>query len=245
MANKGVKFEHDIIECYRKMPLTVAPPQSDEAAYAAYLLKQKFPNAKLLHRDEVTLKGLGREIKADFWVLHRDEEPIGVSVKMAGPIQLSSAEGKRTASIFEQVAGSLESSRRELLTNIVETIGSLPRIMLARNNRPKALKRKPHLVADAVDYDKWWQDERPHINAALDKVFEDREIREAVVEEMLTGRKQFAGTEGVADYILTPKYFKYIDKQYVQSVAEDVRINVRGKSRAGISSGVVRFDSKI
>ncbi len=245
MANSGVKFEHDIIECYRKMPLTVAPSQNNEAAYAAYLVKQKFPNAKRLHRDEVTLKGLGREIKADFWAVLADGERIGVSVKMAGPVQLSSAEGKRTASIFEQVAGSLESSRRELLTNIVETIGSLPRTMIARSNRPKALKRKPHLVADAEDYDKWWQDERPRINAELDKVFEDREIREAVVEEMLTGRKQFAGTEGVADYILTPKYFKYIDKQYVQSVAEGVRINVRGKSRAGISSGVVRFDSKI
>lgn len=245
MANKGVKFEHDIIECYKNMPRTAVPSQSDEAAYAAYLLKQKFPNAKLVHRDEVKLKGLGREVKADFWAILTDGERIGVSVKMAGDVQLSSAEGRRTASIFEQVASSLESSRRELLTNLAGKIGSLPRIMIAEKNRQKALSRKPHLVPTAVDYDRWKEKDRPRINAIVGEVFQDHEIREAVVEEMLTGRKQFAGTEGVAEYILTPKYFKYIDKKYVQSIAECVKIDIRGKSRAGISSGVVRFDSKI
>jgi len=245
MANNGVKFEHEILDCYRRRAFTAPPPIEDEAATAAYMLKQKFPNARLVHRDDVKLTGLGREVKADFWVVLNNEQHIGVSVKMAGAIQLSSAEGPRTASIFQQVAESLDSNRSKLLKRLVEPISALPRLMLAEKNRQKALSRKPHLVEKAPDYDKWKEKDRPRINAQVSEVFSDRQIREAVVEEMLTGRKQFAGTLGVAEYILTPKYFKYIDKKYVQSVAECVKIDVRGKGRDGFSFGVVRFDSKV
>ncbi len=245
MGNNGIKFEHEIVECYRRCSLVTPPPPEHVAANAAYRLKQKFPDVRLLHRDDVKLKGLGREIKADFWIVTDSGQHLGVSVKMEGAVQLSSAEGARTASIFEQVADSLDASRARLLRRIVEPISLLPRNMIAEKNRQKAFSRKPHLVESALDYDKWKEQDRPRINAMVDEVFQDRTIREAVVEEMLTGRKQFAGTVGVAEYILTPKYFKYIDKKYVQSIAECVKIDVRGKSRAGISSGVVRFDSKI
>jgi hypothetical protein len=164
---------------------------------------------------------------------------------MDGQVQLSSAEGKRTAKIFDQVAASLNPPQKWRLQQIIETVRELPRNMIAAKNRLKAMSRKPHLVPEALDYDVWRDQSRPKINTQMREVFEDRHVREAVVEEMLTGRKQFAGTIGVAEYILTPKYFKYIDKKYVQNIAERVRIDVRGKSRSGFSFGVVRFDSKI
>ena len=240
--NNGVKFEHQIVECYRKRNFEKHTP---EVNTAASMLIEKFPAAKIVHRDEIKLKGLGREVKADFWIVLNNEQWIGISVKMDGQVQLSSAEGKRTAKIFDQVAESLEPPQRARLQQIIETVRELPRNMIAAKNRLKAMSRKPHLISGALDYDVWKEQSRPKINTQMREVFEDRHVREAVVEEMLTGRKQFAGTVGVAEYILTPKYFKYIDKKYVQSIAECVKIDVRGKSRAGISSGVVRFDSKI
>jgi hypothetical protein len=65
------------------------------------------------------------------------------------------------------------------------------------------------------------------------------------VEEMLTGRQHYTGTKGVADYILTPYYFKYIDDSYIQNTVEQVKIDVRGKSRGGITSACVHFDITI
>ena len=245
MANNGVKFEHQIVHHFRSSRATHAFSSEDPAANAAYMLKKEFPHARIVHRDEVSLKGLGREVKADFWIVLKNEQHIGISVKMAGPVQLSSAEGARTATIFEQVAESLDEPRRSRLRHLVEPISTLPRNMLAKKNRAKALSRKPHLVKGARDYDAWKANERPHLNAEVAEVFEDRQIREAIVEEMLTGRKQFAGTLGVAEYMLTPTYFTYIDKKYVQNIAERVKIDVRGKSRDGFSFGCVRFDSKI
>lgn len=242
MVNSGVKFEHAIVECYRKRNFE---KHTIEVNAAAGMLIEKFPTAKIVHRDEIKLKGLGREVKADFWIVGNNDQWIGISVKMGGQVQLSSAEGKRTAKILDQVADSLDAPRQALIERVAEPIRNLPRNMIAEKNRQKALSRKPHLVPTAVDYDRWKEKERPRINSIVGEVFQDHKIREAVVEEMLTGRKQFAGTEGVAEYILTPKYFKYIDKKYVQSIAECVKIDIRGKSRAGISSGVVRFDSKI
>jgi hypothetical protein len=164
---------------------------------------------------------------------------------MDGQVQLSSAEGKRTAKILDQVAESLGAPQRALIERISEPIRNLPRNMVAEHNRSKAASRKPHIAKDAAPYEDWFYGERRALNEEVNTVFQDIKIREAVVEEMLTGRKQFAGTKGVAEYILTPKYFKFIDKKYVQNIAECVRIDVRGKSRSGFSFGVVRFDSKI
>jgi len=242
MANNGVKFEQQIVECYRRRNFEKHTP---EVVAATRMLIEKFSNAKIVHRDEIKLKGLGREVKADFWMVIETEQWIGISVKMDGQVQLSSAEGKKTAEIFDQVSKSLQPEQRTQLQRLIEPIRTLPRTMVAEKNRPKAKSRKPHLISEALNYDVWKEQSRPEINTQVREVFQDRQIREAVVEEMLTGRKQFAGTVGVAEYILTPKYFKYVSKKYVQSISEYVKIDVRGKSRAGISSGVVRFDSKI
>ena len=239
MSNNGVKFERAIVDCYNKQNFSA---HTDDVQNATRHLMKIFPTGTIKHRDDVSLKGkgLGREVKADFWINGQ-----GVSVKMEGAVQLSSAEGKRTADILTKVGSQLSKRRSNKMKPLIEQIEQIPRIMVSSDNREKAMRRKPHLVPDAGDYDAWKKSERPAINKGIRELFKDTKIKEAVVEEMLTGRQQFAKTVGIADYILTPKYCQYIDKKYVHKVAQNVKIDVRGKSRAGISSGVVRFDTKI
>ena len=239
MSNRGVQFEKDIVDCYRNRNFS---KHSIEVASATRHLIGLFPKGEIKHRDEVSLKGrgLGREIKADLWI-----DGHGVSVKLSGPVQLSSAEGKSTAASFKKIQAQLELPQRKIMAPLIVQIEQLPRVMVADKNREKAHRRKPQLLIKAINYDKWFEKERLILNQQLKKAFQDPQISEAIVHEMLTGRQTFKGTCGVADYILTPTYFQFIDNKYVQRAAEGVKIDVRGKSRAGISSACIRLDFKI
>ena len=203
-----------------------------------------FPQGKIVHRDEVSLKGCGREVKADLWIDGR-----GVSVKMAGPVQLSSAEGKRTASILNKVYQvtklDLNETQKEHLRIMIQEVREMPTVMVSSANKTKAEQRHPHKFAIASNYDVWKAITRPALNERIRSSFDIESFKLAAIEEMLTGRLWFENREGVADYILTPNYFKYIDRAYVRAVAKSTVIDIRGKSRGGISSGVVRFDTKI
>lgn len=242
MSNNGVKFEKNIVENYRKPSANFEP----EVQSATNLLRTFFSNKKIVHRDEISLKGkgLGREVKADFWI-----DECGVSVKLNGTIQLSSAEGKGTAKAFRlcynNICSKLSEAEGALIEELIRIVEDIPTKMVSAANRAKAQQRKPKIAAVATDYDVWSHDVKPQINKLMLHVFENiPQFKLAVVEEMLTGRLQFANTIGVADYILTPDYFGYIDKNYVQKITDCVKIDLRAKSRAGITSGVVRFDAK-
>ncbi len=242
MKTTGVDYEKKIVECYNKKNFSSHTIEVCNAA--AFLLKQ-FPNGKAIHRSEIKLKGLGGEVKADLWIVLKTEQWIGISVKKSGPVRLSTAEGPRTAEIFKKVALSLSPSRRSLLEGVAGMVKDLPNNMVSAGNIEKARIRKPKKLETALDYDAWFENDREPINERLNEVLGDIEIRKAIVEEMLTGRRDFAGTVGVAEYILTPNYFQHIDEKYVQSVAERVKIDVRGKSRGGISSACVMLDINI
>jgi len=245
MTNRGVQFEKQIVRCYRLRDFN-NPDYMDGVVPATQHLAAAFPHSTLVHRDEISLRGegLGREIKADLWV-----DGFGVSVKMDGVVQLSSAEGGRTASTFEKVYFAvkhlLTPPEQEQVRGMIRDVRELPTVMVSNTNREKAKKRNPRKYSMATDYDSWKEDERPHLNESLKHSFDIDSFRIATIEEMLTGRLWFANSKGVADYILTPRYFKYIDRAYVRSVADASKVDIRGKSRGGISSGVVRFDTKI
>ena len=242
MKTTGVDYEKKIVDCYNKKNFNNHTTEVCNAV--AFLLKQ-FPNGKAVHRSEIKLKGLGGEIKADLWIVLKTEQWIGISVKKSGAVRLSTAEGPRTAEIFKKVATSLSPAHQNLLEEVISVVKDLPNNMVSAHNIEKARMRKPKKLETALDYDAWFENDREPINAQLNEVLGDIEIRKAVVEEMLTGRRDFAGTVGVAEYILTPKYFRHIDEKYVQSVAERVKIDVRGKSRGGISSACVMLDINI
>ena len=242
MKTTGVDYEKKIVNCYNKKNFS---SHTIEVCNAATFLLKKFPNGKAIHRSEIKLKGLRGEVKADLWIVLKTEQWIGISVKKSGAVRLSTAEGPRTAEIFKKVALSLSPAHQSLLEEVASMVKNLPNNMVSAGNIEKARIRKPKKLETALDYDAWFMNDRKPINERLNEVLSDIEIRKAIVEEMLTGRRDFAGTVGVADYILTPNYFQHIDEKYVQSVAECVKIDVRGKGRDGFSFGVVRFDSKV
>ena len=245
MSNSGVKFEKDIVECKNNPRPNFGPKVQN----AVKLVTSVFPNQKAIHRDSVSLKGmnLGAEIKADFWFGEIGAN--GTSVKLDGAIQLSSAQGENTAKAFqlcyEKIRQQLTDSERDAIEYLISMVDDIPTKMVSAANLLKASQRKPQDLAVALNYDMWFKYIRPVINAYMSQVFrESPQFKLAVVEEMLTGRLQFANTIGIADYILTPNYYGYVDKKYVQKIADCVKIDVRGKSRGGITAGVVRFDAK-
>ena len=246
MTNNGVKFEEQIAECNNKPNLKFEP----KVHSAVKVLTSFFGKKEAFHRKSVSLKGMGLppEIKADMWL--DKVGTYGISVKLDGAIQLSSAQGTNTAKAlqlcYESIKEDLVDSECEAIESLIGMIGELPTKMVSANNLLKASKRKPKDFAVALNYDMWFEHIRPVINAYMIQVFDEiPQFKLAVVEEMLTGRLQFAHkTIGIADYILTPNYCGYIDKKYVQKVADCVKIDVRGKSRGGITAAVVRFDAK-
>ena len=224
MTNNGVKFEEQIAECNNKPNLKFEP----KVHSAVKVLTSFFGKKEAFHRKSVSLKGMGLppEIKADMWL--DKVGTYGTSIKLDGAIQLSSAQGANTAKAlqlcYESIKEDLVDSECEAIESLIGMIGELPTKMVSAPNLLKAFKRKAYMI----------------------QVFDEiPQFKLAVVEEMLTGRLQFAHkTIGVADYILTPNYCGYIDKKYVQKVADCVKIDVRGKSRGGITAAVVRFDAK-
>jgi len=243
MGNKGKDFEHQIVDCYRKRNFNKHSP---DVVRATQLLIEEFPNEKIVHRDEISLKGLGREIKADMWIVLGSGQWIGISIKMAGSVRLSTAQGRGTADKWEAAAATLDRDRQITLQKLNERVRELPTNMIDSSNLQKAQRRNPKKLSTAGNWNTWFAKERPPITQHINEKLEDTAIRAAVIEEMLTGRQHYAGTKGVADYILTPLYFKYIDDAYIQStIAHGVKIDVRGKSRGGITSACIHFDVTI
>tara|TARA_B100001123_G_scaffold74689_5_gene84317 strand:+ start:45278 stop:46012 length:735 start_codon:yes stop_codon:yes gene_type:complete len=244
MKHNGIKFEKQIVNCYRMRDFNNPHYMPGVIAATRHLIKA-FPQGKIVHRSEISLRGRGLgEIKADLWI-----EGFGVSVKMKDAVQLSSAEGKGTAKILEKVyqviEPSLDVGQKGQIQDMIRDIRTMPTVMVSVKNRSKAKQRKPKKFAVASDYDTWMKHVRPALNESLRNCWDISEFHIATIEEMLTGRLLFSDGEGVADYILTPKYFKYIDRAYTRMIADASSVDVRGKSRGGISSGVVRFDTKI
>jgi hypothetical protein len=242
MGNKGKYYEHAIVNCYRRRNFEEHTP---DVVSATLMLIEVFPDEKIVHRDEIRLSGLGHEVKADMWIVLRSGQWIGISIKMAGPVRLSSAQGRGTADKWEAAATTLEGAQRSTLQKLNKIVRELPTNMIDSKNLQKAQLRNPKKLATAGNWNTWFANERPPIAQHINEQLEDTAIRGAIVEEMLTGRQHYAGTKGVADYILTPYYFKYIDDSYIQNTVEQVKIDVRGKSRGGITSACVHFDITI
>jgi len=242
MGNKGKDFENGIVDCYRKRNFEEHPP---DVVSATRMLIEVFPDEKIVHRDEIKLSGLGHEVKADVYIVLRCGQWVGISIKMVGPVRLSSAQGPGTADKWEAAATTLDGDRRLTLQKLNKIVRELPTNMIDSKNLQKARARNPKKLATAGNWNTWSANERPLIAQHINEQLEDAATRAAIVEEMLTGRQHYAGTKGAADYILTPHYCKYIDDSYIQNTAEQVKIGVRGKSRGGITAACVHFDVTI
>jgi|1_EtaG_2_1085319.scaffolds.fasta_scaffold77283_1 hypothetical protein len=186
-----------------------------------------------------------------------------VSVKKAGAVQLSSAEGKTSANMLRKVMESFPPAERELLDEprlrrLARDIEELPVKALARHNITKATERKPTISKSMLsggtirpqhDWDIYSATTRPRIDRELkDYLTQHPVFKHRFAEEALTGRYTMGQNNSAsASHVLTPHYYKPIDDTYISDVANSPSFKARisAKSRDGVTSGTLRIDYKV
>lgn len=205
------------------------------------------------HSDEWNIKG-NPEPKTDI-IFKKSGTPHRVSVKMRGPIQLQSGEGRSTAKMFSLVGEDVYGGRvGRNLKQIIDDLERLPTRMGSQSNIER-LKANPKLAEEfLVDgdikknllYQSWVENKKPELMEALVSFLEkDPKFKFALIKETMTGELSFGTNKlAIANYIITPDYYKKIDNAYVRSKMSDVKIDIRAKSRGGVTSIAMRIELK-
>jgi len=212
------------------------------------------PIGEAYHSDEQGIAG-NPEPKTDLMFgSHR------VSVKMEGGIQLSSAEGRNTALMFRTVMDELladpefrEDLKQDVLLDIIDRIENTPTKMIDPKNLGKAMARRPRqalqMMADGklLDENNWkvWeaQNKQSIISDMVSYLDGSQEFKYRLIEEAMTGKRAFGADDlATADYIMTPTYYGPLDQAYIMKTMQVTKIQVRAKSRSGITSAAFRFD---
>jgi hypothetical protein len=209
--------------------------------------------AHAYHSDELNIAG-DPEPKTDVVFKKSGRNTIRCSVKMKGPIQLSSAEGPSTAKAMAATAAQCPGTRGKNLEALIEKISSTPTKLLTEKNLSKARQRKPNIVKDLVDakgkikddknYTNWVSRNKPTlIRELFDYLESDPDFLYCLIEETLTGKNYFgANADATSNYMLSPTKFGKIDRTYINQMVKKTKIDIRAKSRDGISSVAFRFD---
>ena len=173
---------------------------------------------------------------------------------MKGAIQLSSAEGPSTAKAMAATAAQCPGQRGKNLESLINKIASTPTKLLTEKNIPKARERKPNIVKDLLDsrgkikddknYTNWVKNNKPTlIKELFDYLESDPHFLYCLIEETLTGKNYFgANDDATSNYMLSPNKFGKIDRSYINQMVKKTKIDIRAKSRDGISSVAFRFD---
>lgn len=209
--------------------------------------------AHAYHSDELNIAG-DPEPKTDVVFKKNGRNAVRCSVKMKGAIQLSSAEGPNTAKAMAETAAACPGQRGKNLSSLIKKISATPTKLLTERNLPKARERKPNIVKDLVDakgkirddknYTKWISENKPKlIKELFDYLESDPAFLYCLIEEALTGKNYFgANADATANYMLSPSKFGKIDDAYIKQMVKKTKIDIRAKSRDGISSVAFRFD---
>jgi hypothetical protein len=179
------------------------------------------------------------------------------SVKMAGPIQLASGQGASTAELFESAADNLKNdASKRVLKSIVKELKVMPTRLLSMSNYDRIVEEgNPKIVSEFIkngkilkdkSYEYWLENNKPELLGALLKfVKQNPEYYNAILLEALTGKQTLASYRGaVANSIVSPVGFFIINDQYVSSIKQKVKMDLRAKSRGGISSVAFRIETK-
>lgn len=235
-----------------------------QAQAAVQQIKKKFGRdadkvlASAMHSDEMNMNlpaGVP-EPKTDVAFKHNGKM-LKCSVKMRGPIQLSSAEGRSTATMIERVANNskLSSVAKQEIKKIIEDVRDTPTRLLSESNLARLKKERPELVGEFLsgksirkdkNYSLWLEKNKPELLGSLLHFLETNEaFKISLVGEAMSGELVF-GTNSLATatHILTADKFAEINDAYIRSVSSKVKIDARAKSRGGITSVAFRFDVK-
>jgi hypothetical protein len=266
-ASEGVDLEWAIVEYSRikmgkqkKITKTYSPKIKKQADDCVNHIFAKHKTFDIWHSDE-NVPGIGPiyakpEPKTDI-VIKAAGKMYFVSVKMSGGIQLASGQGASTADLFESVAGSLTDAKsKKVLTSIVKEIRTMPTRLLSASNMARIKQEGNKKVIDEFikggkiiqdkSYEYWLQNSKPAlVKAILDFAANNDKFYSEMIYEALTGEKTLKKYKGaVANSIISPSGFYEINDAYVKKVKGKVKMDLRAKSRGGISSVAFRIETK-
>lgn len=216
---------------------------------------------EIYHSDEsipgVSARGIFAkpEPKTDIVIITKTKKYF-VSVKMEGPIQLASGQGASTAELFEAAASDLPSRKSKILNSIIEELKTMPTRLLSESNfqrimdegDDKTIKEfiKNGKIITDKSYDTWLNKNKPKLMASLLSFVEsDDNFYSALIYEALTGQKTLKNFKGAAaNSIVSPAGFYMINDKYVNSIKKKIKMDLRAKSRGGISSVAFRIETK-
>lgn len=201
------------------------------------------------HSDELEIYG-NPEPKTD--ILFGENHEYKVSVKMPGAIQLSSAEGKTTAQMFNLVLNEY-GRKTEDIVDVIDKIEKMPTKMLTQRNMGKARARVYNKYIQLVtedgninpkyNWDIYRDNNKLYILETLRKYIErNPDFMHIFVHEALTGYRLFHNSNATANWILTPNYFVEITDKYIENILPKLKMDLRAKSRDGITSATFRVD---
>jgi hypothetical protein len=263
-ASEGVDLEWAIVEFARgdKPSRNYSAKIKSQAEKSVRHIKNKFKEFDIYHSDEaipgVSNKGIfaNPEPKTDIVIITKSKKYF-VSVKMEGGIQLASGQGASTAELFRAAADSIQnSSKRKILQQIIGSMESLPTRLMSQSNMERILEQGNKKIIDEFlingkirkdkDYESWLQNKKPELMADLvDFVEKNPEFYDAVIKEALTGQKTLNKYKGaVANSVISPGGFYIVDDAYVRKIKSKIKMDIRAKSRGGITSIAFRIETR-
>lgn len=257
-ASEGVDLEWAIVELARgdKLSRKYSPKILDQAKKAVAKLNSKIAKPyKIYHSDELNISAKP-EPKTDI-VVKKNSKQYNISVKMEGGIQLASGQGASTAELFRSVSSYISSKKEQkVLNDIIGSLKGLPTRLLSESNFERILKSgnkklieefiKGKKIKQEKSYEEWLQTKKPELIASLmDFVQKNPEFKQALILEALTGKETLKDyKDAAANYILSPSGFYPIDINYAKRLSSIIKMDVRAKSRSGITSIAFRIETR-
>ena len=104
----------------------------------------------------------------------------------------------------------------------------------------------PNLIQSFINFDIWIANHKPKLIKDLyEYLKKDPVFLQCLIGETLTGGNYFKNNkQAIATHMLSPTTFVEMDAKYAAAMVKKTKIDIRAKSRDGISSISFRFDVK-
>lgn len=264
-ASEGVDLEWAIVETARRQKTTKtysAKIKAQANKCVGHIVNEIGNNFQIYHSDEsipgVSPRGIYAkpEPKTDIVIIAGTKKYF-VSVKMEGGIQLASGQGASTAELFEAAADGLRNPRgAAVLKSIIQSLKTMPTRLLSESNFQRIMDEgnektidefiKKGKIIQNKSYEYWLKNNKPQLMSSLLKFVEENDdFFNALIFEALTGKKTLKKFVGAAaNSIVSPSGFHMIDSNYVRIIKPKIKMDLRAKSRGGISSVAFRIETK-
>ena len=175
---------------------------------------------------------------------------------MSGGIQLASGQGVSTAELFQAAAKiSNMTNATKILRSIIDELNKMPTRLLSESNLPRIKKEgnqkviKEFIHAGKIiqdkSYEEWLKNNKPILlNSLFDFVKKNPKFYDALLKEALTGKETLKTFNGAAaTHIISPSGFYEINDSYVQKIKSKIKMDIRAKSRGGITAIAFRIET--